>query len=198
MSSWLGRVGPAITLTFAVAIAWGQTEGERANGAAGAPGVHGTQGPAAPSSSLEAATSRRFVIPAPPLLPYGPRITLEQAKRVAAAAQAEAHRMGLAATIAVVEASGELVYFERADDASYAAVDLAIAKARSAARWRRSTKYDSDRLALGVNEVLALPGIMPALGGEPIVVHGQIIGAIGETSGKGENQVALAGARALP
>lgn len=149
------------------------------------------------SSAVEAAAARRFAIPAPPLLPYGTRITLEQAKHVAAAAQAQARRMGLAATIAVVEPSGELVYFEKADDASYSALDLALAKARSAARWRRSTKYDSDRLALGVYEVLSLPGVMPALGGEPIVLNGHIIGAIGETTGKGENEVALAGAHAL-
>ncbi|HTK36782.1 MAG TPA: heme-binding protein [Caulobacteraceae bacterium] len=139
----------------------------------------------------------RFAIPAPPLLPYGPRITLDQAKRVAAAAQAEAKRRNLMATIAVVEPSGELVYFEKADNASYSAFDVAYAKARSAARWRRTTKYDSDRLATGVNEVLALPEVMPALGGEVIVLDGKIVGAIGETSGRGENDVALAGARAL-
>jgi glc operon protein GlcG len=155
-------------------------------GAAGA----SAQAPADP-------TAKRFIIPAPPALPYGPRITLEQAKRVAEAAQAEARRRNLHATIAVVEPSGELVYFEKADDAAYAAVDVAMGKARSAARWRRTTKFDSDRLALGVEEVLSLPGVMPALGGEPIVLDGKIIGAIGETSGKGENDIALAGANAL-
>jgi glc operon protein GlcG len=150
--------------------------------------------PAAPSPP---APADRFAIPAPPLLPYGARITLDQAKRVAAAAQAEAKKRGLLATIAVVEPSGELVYFEKADNASYSAFEVAYDKARSAARWRRTTKYDSDRLATGVNEVLALPGVMPALGGEVIVIDGKIVGAIGETSGRGENDVALAGARAL-
>lgn len=143
------------------------------------------------------APADRFAIPAPAALPYGPRITIEQAKQVAAAAQAEAKRRGLQASIAVVEPSGELVYFEKADNTGYSAFDTAYAKARSAARWRRSTKYDSDRLASGVYEVLALPGVMPALGGEVIVVDGKIIGAIGETSGRGENDIALAGARAL-
>lgn len=153
--------------------------------------------PAQPARPAADPTQQRFAIPAPPLLPYGAPISIDQAKRVAAAAQAEARRRGLFATIAVVEPSGELVYFEKADNASYSAMEVAVAKARSAARWRRTTKYDSDRLALGVNEVLALPGVMPALGGETIVLDGKIIGAIGETSGRGENDIALAGARAL-
>ena len=163
-------------------------------GAAIALGIAAAAAAQAPAADPGA---KRFAIPAPPLLPYGPRITIEQAKVVAAAAQAEARRRGLQASIAVVEPSGELVYFERANDASYSAVDVAVAKARSAARWPRSTKFDSDRLAPGVEEVLALPGVMPALGGEVIVHNGQIIGGIGETSGKGENDIALAGANAL-
>jgi glc operon protein GlcG len=149
------------------------------------------------SAQAAPAQADRFAVPAPPLLPYGPRITLDQAKKVAAAAQAEAKKRGLSATIAVVEPSGDLVYFEKADNGSYSAMDVAVGKARSAARWRRSTKYDSDRLGLGVDEVLALPGVMPALGGEVIVVDGHIIGGIGETSGRGENDIALAGANAL-
>ena len=149
------------------------------------------------AAPAKAPPADRAAIPAPPPLPYGPPINLEQAKRVAAAAQAEAHRRNLQAAIAVVGPSGELVYYEKSDDSGYAAFDLTYAKARSAARWRRSTRYDSDRLAAGVYEVLALPGVMPALGGEVIVVDGKIIGAIGETSGKGENDIALAGAHAL-
>jgi len=80
---------------------------------------------------------------------YGPPITLEQAKTVAAAALAEAQRRNVNPTIAIVDPAGELVYFEKASDASYQARGLAEGKARAAARTRRQTKSDAERLAAG-------------------------------------------------
>lgn len=135
--------------------------------------------------------------PAPQPPPaYGPPITLEQAKTVAAAALAEARRRNVNPTIAIVDPAGELVYFEKASDASYQARGLAEGKARAAARTRRQTKLDADRLAAGATFVLAFPDIMPAQGGVPIMAGGKIIGAIGETGGA-DQAVAEAGAAAL-
>jgi len=128
---------------------------------------------------------------------YGPPITLEQAKIVAAAAVAQARSSGLQTTVAVVDPSGELVYFERATISDYAATDIAIGKARAAARYRRSSKVISDTLKAGNWATLALPGaVMGDAGGIPIVVGGFIIGAIGSTGGDGD-VVSKAGAAAL-
>jgi glc operon protein GlcG len=134
--------------------------------------------------------------PAPPPLPYGPPITQEQAKLVAAAAMAEAKRRNAAATIAIVDPAGELVYYEKATAASYTAEGLAMGKAKAAARTRRATKFDADRLAAGNLLVLKLPDVFPAGGGELIVADGKIIGAIGGTGGS-DVEVASAGAAAL-
>lgn len=128
---------------------------------------------------------------------YGPPITLEQAKRVAAAAVSEAKLRGLYPTIAVCDPSGELVYFEKATGSQYSAGEIAIGKARSAARYRRPSKELTDTLNSGNLATLALPGaIMGDTGGIPIVVGGLVIGAIGSTGGDGDI-VSKAGAAAL-
>ncbi len=142
------------------------------------------------ASQAQAATAQ-------PPLPYGTPITLEQAKRVAAAANAQAARMNLRVTVVIVEPTGELVYAEKADGAQYAAIDLATKKAVSAARFRRPSLVFMQQVQSGNSLPLAIPGAFPFGGGVPIVVDGRIIGAIGETGGPDDGAIAQAGADAL-
>ena len=134
--------------------------------------------------------------PLPPTTPYGPPITLEQAKKVAGAALAEATKRNMEMAIAIVEPSGDLVYFQRMDGTQYASIQIAQDKAKSAALFRRSSKDFLDRVAKGDMSPLALRGAVASAGGIPIVFDGKIIGAIG-TSGGADDPVSQAGANAL-
>ena len=136
------------------------------------------------------------VPPLPPTTPYGPPITLEQAKKVADAAMAEATKRKMQMAIAIVEPSGDLVYFQRMDGTQYASIQIAQDKAKSAALFRRSSKDFLDRVAKGDMSPFALHGAVASAGGIPIVVNGKIIGAIG-TSGGADDAISHAGAEAL-
>lgn len=131
--------------------------------------------------------------------PYGQTILLEQAKKAAAAAEAEAKKNGWRMAIAIVEPNGALVYFQKMEDTQYASPEIAQDKARSAAMYRRPTKVFNDALAKGVTYVTTLRGMQGAQGGVPIVIGGKIAGAIGVSGGTGEqdNVVATAGAESL-
>jgi len=132
---------------------------------------------------------------------YGPSITVEPAKKVAATAFAEAQKNKFTMAIAVVDTAGDLVYFERMDDTQVGSVDIAIGKARSAARFKRPTKVFQDQLAAGGAglRMLALQGAVPVAGGIPIVSGGKVIGAIGCSGGTSEQdgQCAQAGANSM-
>ncbi len=128
--------------------------------------------------------------------PYGPPITLEQARLVAQAAEAEAIRRKVDATIAITDPAGRIVYYARATGAAYNAEEMAVKKARSSARSRRPTKYDADRYASGMTALTASDEIFPFGGGQPIISNGQVIGAIGATGGS-DDEVARAGATAI-
>src|SRR5688572_24119680 len=101
---------------------------------------------------------------------YGTPITADTAKKIAAPAIAEARRNNWTMAIAIVDTSGELVYFERMDDTQIGSVDVAISKARSAARFKRPTKAFQDALAAGGEglRILALNGAIPVDGGLPL------------------------------
>jgi uncharacterized protein GlcG (DUF336 family) len=103
--------------------------------------------------------------------------------------------------IAIVDPAGDLVYFERMDDTQVGSVDVAIAKARTAARFKRATKVFQDAVAAGGEglRMLGLPGAVPVEGGVPIVVAGKYIGAIGASGGTSaqDGQVAAAGLAVL-
>ncbi len=126
-------------------------------------------------------------------------LTLEAARKVAAAAEAEARRNNWNVVIAVVDAAGYLVYLERMDGVQLASIEIAIRKARSAALFRRPTKAFEEQLVGGRQAVLALPGAMPFEGGLPIVADGQVIGAIGVSgvTSQQDGQIAKAGVDAL-
>lgn len=134
--------------------------------------------------------------PIPPTTPYGTPITLEQAKKAADAAEAEARKRNMSMAIAIVEPTGDLVYFRKMDGTQYASIKNAQDKAISAALFRRSSKSFRERVAAGDLSPMALRGAVASDGGVPILVNGKIIGAIG-VSGGADDPVAQAGADAL-
>ena len=134
--------------------------------------------------------------PLPPTTPYGTPITLEQAKKVADAAEAEARKRNMNMAIAVVEPSGDLVYFRKMDGTQYASSKIAQDKAISAAIFRRSTKDFLDRVLKGDVSPMSLRGAVASAGGIPIPVNGKIVGAIG-VSGGADDPIAQAGADAV-
>jgi glc operon protein GlcG len=116
---------------------------------------------------------------------YGSAIQLEPAKRAAAAAIAEARRNGWAMAVAIVDTAGLLVYFEKMDDTQAGSVNVAQAKARSAALFKRPTKAFQDSLTATPDglRILGIEGAVPVEGGVPIVVGEKIVGAIGVSGG---------------
>jgi glc operon protein GlcG len=125
---------------------------------------------------------------------YGAPVSLERAKRIVAAAEAEARRQGYLMAFAVVEPSGSLVAFARMDGTQYGSIEVSQAKARSAALFRRPSKAFSDSVAAGHVGVLALQGAIPVEGGIPIVVDGRIVGAVGVSGGSSDQDGAVAAA----
>jgi glc operon protein GlcG len=118
-------------------------------------------------------------LPPAPLPGLGASLTLDQAKQAAAAAAAEAKKNNWIVAIAVVDISGELVYFEKADGTQFASIKVAIDKARSAALYRRPTKVFGDGLAGGNLAILTLTGANAVEGGHPILSGGKLVGSIG-------------------
>jgi len=110
-----------------------------------------------------------------------PTLTLEAAKVISSAAEAEADRNGWAVAIAVTDDRGELVHFIRKDNTTNAAIGIAQKKAFHAANYRRSTLFHEKILAEGNQNVgvLSLPNCMPIEGGIPLMYEGNVIGAIG-------------------
>ena len=133
--------------------------------------------------------------------PYGAAISLENAKKVAAPAVAEATKNNWAMAVAIVDPSGNLVYYEKMDNTQLGSANVAIEKARSAALFKRPTKTYQDALAAGGDgmRILRLQGAVPIEGGIPILVEGKIAGAIGVSGGTApqDGQCAKAGADAL-
>jgi glc operon protein GlcG len=154
-----------------------------------------TAGPVSPAWA-QAPAGAPAAPPAPPVLFYGPNITLEQAKQVVAAAEAEAAKRKLTATIAIVDTGGNLVYFQKATNGTGTAEAFAMKKAIAAAKKRQPTNYDMARLATGNPSLAYVPEFFPFPGGFPIVQDGKVIGAIGETGGA-DDDVARAGAAAI-
>ena len=133
--------------------------------------------------------------------PYGMSINAESAKKAAAAALAEARKNNWTMAAAIVDTAGDLVYFEKLDGTQAASVNIAVDKARSAARFKRPTKALQDVLAAGGDglRLLALQGAVPVEGGLPILMDGKIVGAIGLSGGTSpqDGQCAKAGADVL-
>jgi uncharacterized protein GlcG (DUF336 family) len=126
-------------------------------------------------------------------------LSLEDAKRVAAAARAEAEKNGWAIVIAVVDDGGHLMYLERMDGAQKASSRIAEAKGRTAILFKRPTKAIEDNILEGRTVMMGLPGAVPLEGGVPLVKDGQFLGGIGVSGVQSfqDGIVARAGAAAL-
>jgi uncharacterized protein GlcG (DUF336 family) len=128
-------------------------------------------------------------------------LTLEGAKKVIAAAVSEAKtRNAPGAAIAVVDEGGNLLAVERLDNTFAAGANISIGKARTAALFKRPTKSFEDIINKGRTAMATLADFTPLQGGVPIVVDGQIVGAIGVSgaaSAQQDEDLAIAGAAAL-
>ena len=116
---------------------------------------------------------------AKPELPVKKILTLDAAKKIAGAAEAEAKKRGATVVIVVVDDGGHLLLLERLDDTQVASVEVGIGKARTAAIFRRPSKEFEDQIKNGRVASLVLPGATPLQGGIPLTVDGKVIGAIG-------------------
>jgi len=126
-------------------------------------------------------------------------LTLEGAKKIAAAAEAEAKKNNWNVVIAVVDDGGSLLYLQRIDGTQTGSIEVAIQKARTAQAFKRPTKVFEDAIAGGRVALVALHGALPLEGGLPIMVGGQLVGAIGVSGVKSteDGQIAKAGVDAL-
>lgn len=133
--------------------------------------------------------------------PYGAPVSLENAKKAAAPALAEAAKNNWNMAVAIVDPSGNLVYYEKMDNTQLGSATVAVDKARSAALFKRPTKALQDALAAGGDglRILRIQGAVPVEGGIPLLVDGKIVGAIGVSGGSSaqDGQCAKAGAEAL-
>jgi glc operon protein GlcG len=139
--------------------------------------------------------------PPPPPPPYGSPITLEQAKKVVAGAEAEARKNKWDMVIIILDSGGHGVMMTRMDGAQFGSLRVARDKAYSAVAFRRPTKVFQDLIGQGGPNLrlLSLHGASLVEGGIPIVVDGKLIGAIGVSGGTSpqDAQVAQAGIDAL-
>lgn len=128
-----------------------------------------------------------------------PLLTLEDAKRISAAAQAEAQRNDWRVVIAVVDDGGHLLYLQRSHDTQFGSIETAIQKAHAAVAFQRPTKVSEDAVLSGRLIHLALPGVIPAEGGVPLQIEGVIVGGLGISGVRSsqDGQIAAAGVAAL-
>ncbi len=128
-----------------------------------------------------------------------PILTLEDAQRVAAAAQAEALRHEWRVVIAIVDDGGHLLYFQRSHDTQFGSVEIAMQKARAAVAFKRPTKATEMAVTEGRLNHLVLPGLLPAEGGVPLIREGHIVGGMGISGVRSaqDGQIAAAGVAVL-
>jgi len=126
-----------------------------------------------------------------------PALTLDGAKKVGEAAMKYAKENNCAPSIAIVDAGGSLLYFVRPEESFSAGANVSIGKAHTAAIFKKPTSFFEDTINKGRYTMTALPDFTPLQGGVPIVVDGQIVGAIGCSGAKSavqDEEVAKAGA----
>jgi glc operon protein GlcG len=121
-------------------------------------------------------------------------LTLEAAKKIAAAAEAEARRNNWNVAVAIVDDGGNLVYQQRMDGTQIASLDIAPFKARGAIGFKRPTKEFEDRVVAGATSLVKIPWVVPAEGGLPLVIGGELVGAIGVSGVTSQQDGAVAAA----
>jgi uncharacterized protein GlcG (DUF336 family) len=126
-------------------------------------------------------------------------LTLDDCRRISAAAEAEAKKNNWIVCIAIFDDGGHLLHLARMDGASPANARIALGKGRTAAETRRSTAVWEERIKGGRNSMLGMPGITPVQGGLPIVVEGTCVGGVGVSGVQSheDEQIAAAGIKAL-
>ncbi len=133
--------------------------------------------------------------------PYGPSISVEDAKKAAALSLAEARKNNWTVAVAVVDPSGNLVYYEKMENTQLGSANISIDKARTAALFKRPTKAFQDALAAGGEglRILRLQGVTPVERGFPLLLDGKIVGGIGVSGATSaqDAQCAKAGADAF-
>jgi glc operon protein GlcG len=132
-------------------------------------------------------------------LPTKQVLTLDAARQVAAAAEKHARENKWNVCIAIVDDGGHLIYFQRIDGTQTGSVVVSQRKAQTAIGFRRPSKVFEEGVAGGRNVLLGLPGAVPLEGGLPLVVDGEMIGAIGVSgvTAQQDGMIAQAGADAL-
>ena len=106
-------------------------------------------------------------------------ITLDDAKKALAAAETEAKKNNWNVAIAILDAGGHLIAFQRMDDTQIGSVNIAIGKARTAVNFKRPTKAMEDIVAGGRIAFVAVEGITPVQGGLPVTIDGKVVGSVG-------------------
>ena len=126
-------------------------------------------------------------------------LTLDDCKKMSAAAEAEAKKNNWNVCIAILDDGGHLLHLIRMDGGTPANARIAIEKARTAAETRRSTTMWEERIKAGRTSMLKMPGVLPVQGGLPIVVDGVCVGALGVSGVQSheDEQIAKAGIDAL-
>ena len=132
---------------------------------------------------------------------YGAPISLADARKVLAAAQAEAIKNGWKVAISVLDSGGHLVAFERLDGAGFSSAEVSQGKARTAVAFRRPSQAFHDMVAAGGEglRMLGLPGAVPIEGGVPIIIAGYTVGGVGVSgvTSAQDGQIARAGAASV-
>lgn len=123
-------------------------------------------------------------------------LSLEAARQIAAAAEAEARKNGWNVAIAVVDEGGHPILLQRLDGTQYGSIEISIQKAQTAAGFKRATKVFEDAIAGGRTAVLGIEQLLPLEGGLPLFYRGQVVGAIGVSgvTSQQDGLVAKAGA----
>ncbi len=123
-------------------------------------------------------------------------LNLDGARKIAAAAEAEARKNNWNVVIAIVDDGGNLLYLQRMDGTQTGSIQVAIDKARTAQAFKRPTKVFEDAIAGGRNAILGLNGALPLEGGLPVKVGDQVVGAVGVSgvTAPQDGQIAKAGA----
>lgn len=133
--------------------------------------------------------------------PYGPPISFENARKVMAAAEAEAMKNNWAVVIAIIDSGGNVMMMHRFDNVQLSSIEISQGKAKTALMFKRPTKVLDDAISSGGTGLryLSLKDIVPLEGGLPILLDGKIVGAIGVSGvlSAQDAQIARAGVDAL-